>query len=159
MQEVFSLFTNCLQFHYQNPFRFFLSPSQDEISPAEKRTRIASSPMHSILCHGMTRSCPRPIPKNPPGRGTTSAVILPSQRLNSKSHGHPSFVPSHKLITSFCRKSQVKNRSIIKAPLHSVLLTIYAKEPIGYSFFLLRRHAKRRQPIRNDKQQRRQSRE
>ena len=107
---------HCLHFFYnydQNPL-FFFSHRSGKISFCERRTRIASSPMHSILCHGIMRSCARPSPRKPQLRGTIKAAILPSQLLNSKSHGHPSLVPSHKLITSFSRSSHVFTRSIKK---------------------------------------------
>jgi len=73
---------------------------------------MVSSPIHSILCHGITISLQWLNPKKPLGRETIIATIRPSHTLTSKSSGQPNRIPSHKLITSFSRKLQVFKRSI-----------------------------------------------
>ncbi len=104
---------NCLQFIYNFLIRFFfLSSSQHRYSSGESFTSTVSSPIHSILHHGITKSSDLQNPKNPFERGTMIAVILPSLISNSKSEGQPSIVPSQTLTTSFSLSSQVLKRSI-----------------------------------------------
>ena len=78
----------------------------------ERRTRMVSSPKHSILCHGMMISSSFPIPKIPSLPDITSARILASSLSNSKSEAHPKRVPSQRLMISNLLKSAVLHRFI-----------------------------------------------
>ena len=117
------------------PFRFGRGQRQQEKSVGVRRTKMVSSPKHSILCHGMIISSSLHIPKKPSLPAITRARIFASSQSNSKSLAHPSLVPSHKLIISNLRKSRVLHRFIRKfSPLKSVLLhCMQAREIIWLS--------------------------
>lgn len=113
------MFTNRLHFRfcfYRFPFRFPCPlHSIAESSSLGSLTRIASSPTHSILHHGITRSHSLESPRSPEDLGTIKAEILPSVTSNSKSQAYPSLAPSQRFRISFSRNTSVLIR-FIKAP-------------------------------------------
>ena len=94
LQIVYNCFPNKLRFG----FRFGVQ--QHVYSSVLSRTSMVSSPMHSILHHGMTISVAFPNPSTLPCPGKIIDVTAQSLALISISLTRPSFSPVHKLITS-----------------------------------------------------------
>lgn len=106
-----------LRFQQKKPRFFFLSLSlhAQRHSSMTMSTRITSSPMRTILHHGMTTSSVLDSPSD--GQSpTTSATMRPSQVSNSMSVTKPRLVPSRTLMTSFCPRLVVEQRSVKSPP-------------------------------------------
>ena len=101
------MFTYYLQFHRTFlPLLPILGEQQHEFrSDGVSLTKIASSPMHSILHQGIMNSSFFEKKLNPALSRTIRVSILASSRSISKSQGYPSLSPPHRLITSSSRIS------------------------------------------------------
>ena len=125
-------FTICLQ-HQRRLLSFLRSFSQAQSSSGCIFTRTASSPMHSILSHGMIKHSSPPNPIKPVSRQTMSAHILPSQVSNSKAQACPRRAPSHRFITSFSLSSQVVD-------LFGISCTAFRYVPLLLRFYFIRQN-------------------
>ena len=101
-------FLNSLQiiYIYLHLFPLFLQ-SQRKSSFCGILISIASSPIHSILFHGMMYSSFFEKSENPHSIGTINDNICPQSRSISSSHAYPSLSPPHRLITSSSLSSTV----------------------------------------------------
>ena len=105
MQYQHPQFTNYLHFH-----AFFPSKSDKVtllISCGVRRTRMVSSPKHSILHQGMQRYSVFPKEKIPLSCGTKSDSTVAHLGSNTSSVATPNRRPSHRLIISFLHSEAV----------------------------------------------------